>query len=484
MITRGSGVFLNVSSLPSKFAIGGFGQECREWIDKLASMKMKWWQILPLCPVGYGNSPYSSMSAFAINPYYIDLPSLKGQGLLTEEELKAAQYPGTPYAVDYDWVRENKEKWVRRAFYRFTEREKLDEFSKKESSWLDDYSAFMASKKLNQGAAFWQWDRKPSKKEQDYYRFEQYLAHTQWAEVKTYANAHGISLFGDMPIYVLHDSADFWGNQELFLTDKEGIPNKVAGVPPDYFSAEGQLWGNPLYHWKAMEREGFEWWMRRIEKNLKLYDAVRIDHFRGLYQYWAVPKGAKSAKEGHWEDGPGMKLIEKIWECFDSPNIIAEDLGEYSEGLAQFLGDAGFPGMRVMQFGFSGHENMHTPHRYSENVVAYTGTHDNDTLLGWLWATPMEEKMRMLHYCRYFGDNWGEGGPRSEVIRAVITTLWQSSALLAFLPVQDMCGYGTDTRMNIPGKPDHNWEFRITHEALSQIDTEFFAQLNETYARG
>lgn len=484
MITRGSGVFLNISSLPSEYGIGGFGKECKQWIDQLVTMKMKWWQILPLCPVGYGNSPYSSMSAFAINPYYIDLPTLYEQKLLTEEELSLAKYPGTPYAVDYEWVRENKETWIRKAFSRFTQTEQLDEFSAQESDWLDDYASFMAHKKVNQESAFWEWNQEPDKQEEDYYRFEQYLAHTQWESVKKYANEHGISLFGDIPIYVLHDSADFWGNKELFLTDEEGIPNKVAGVPPDYFSEEGQLWGNPLYDWKAMEQEGFGWWIRRIQKNLKLFDAVRIDHFRGLYQYWAVPKEASSAKEGHWEDGPGRKLIEKIREHFDSPNIIAEDLGEYSEGLAKFLKDSGFPGMRVMQFGFSEYENMHTPHRYSENVVAYTGTHDNDTLLGWLWATPMEEKLRLLRYCRYFGDNWGEGGPHSEVIHAIITTLWQSSALLTFLPVQDLCGFGTDTRMNIPGKPDHNWEFRITEEALSQIDTEFFSRLNEIYARG
>ena len=484
MIKRGSGVFLNISSLPSEYAIGGFGKECKGFVDLLASMKMNWWQILPLCPVGYGNSPYSSMSAFAINPYYIDLPSLAEEGLLSKAEADSARYPGAPYAVDYDWVRENKEKWVKKAFSRFDEPEKLRQFAKKEASWLGDYADFMAGKEANEGKAFWEWSTRSDPTVQEYYIFEQYLAHTQWEKVKQYANEHGVSLFGDMPIYVLHDSADFWGNRELFLTDEEGIPNKVAGVPPDYFAEEGQLWGNPLYDWKAMECEGYKWWLRRIEKNLKLYDAVRIDHFRGLYQYWAIPAGAETAKDGHWEDGPGMKLIEKIRSHFDAPNIIAEDLGEYSEGLALFLQQAGFPGMRVMQFGFSGYENMHTPHRYSEQVVAYTGTHDNDTLLGWLWATPMEEKLRMLRYCRYFGDNWGQGGPDSEVIRAVITTLWQSGALLAFVPVQDLCGFGTDTRMNIPGKADHNWEFRVTKDALSQIDTAFYRRLNETYARG
>lgn len=484
MINRGSGVFCNISSLPSEYAIGGFGKECREFLDQLVSMKMKWWQILPLCPVGYGNSPYSSMSAFAINPYYIDLPSLVDDGLLTEQEVCEARYEGKPYAVDYDWVRENKPRWIKKAFSRFTKKEKLAQFAKQEAVWLDNYAAFMAYKEANGGTAFWEWTKQPAKEQIEYYIFEQYLAHKQWSAVKHYANERGISLFGDMPIYVLYDSADFWGNRELFLTDDEGIPNQVAGVPPDYFAEEGQLWGNPLYDWKAMEREGYKWWLLRIEKNLKLYDAVRIDHFRGLYQYWAIPAEAKTAKAGHWQDGPGMKLIDKIRMHFDAPNIIAEDLGEYSEGLAQFLKDANFPGMRVMQFGFSGYENMHTPHRYSEHVVAYTGTHDNDTLLGWLWATPMEEKLRMLRYCRYFGDNWGEGGPNSEVIRAVITTLWQSGALLAFVPVQDLCGFGTDTRMNIPGKADHNWEFRVTKEALAHIDTEFYRKLNETYARG
>ena len=256
----------------------------------------------------------------------------------------------------------------------------------------------------------------------------------------------------------------------------------MAGVPPDYFSEDGQLWGNPLYDWGKMKQDGYRWWLQRIGSSLKIYDAVRIDHFRGFYRYWAVPANAKTARIGTWEPGPGMELFHAVNASFPNPQIVAEDLGCEEEGLVQFLQQAGYPGMKVMQFAYYGWDSIHLPYKYTENYVAYTGTHDNDTMLGWLWSAKPEERSQLLAYCRFTGD-WGSGGPQSPVLRAIFETLWQTPARMAILPVQDLCGYGTDTRMNLPGEAEGNWCFRMTEESLRQIDTAYFRQINERYGR-
>lgn len=479
---RSAGVLLNISSLPGVYGIGDFGRGARDFVDRISEMGFTVWQTLPLCPVGSGNSPYSSVSAFALNGLYVDPDALVQEGYITAEEAAAARYPGEPYSVDYAFVKQSKENLLRLAFGRF-DGNQMARFCEENAYWLDGYAEYMAGKRANQGAHFADWTVEAQPQDAQYFRFEQYILDKQWRALKQYANAHAVRIFGDMPIYVSHDSADFRSNPGLFLTNPDGKLSKVAGVPPDYFSADGQLWGNPLYDWAAMKRDGYDWWMKRIGHSLELYDIVRIDHFRGFHRYWAVPADAKTAKEGAWEAGPAMDLFGKVNATFQNPAIVAEDLGTIDEELLEFIEQTGYPGMKVMQFGFDSFDSLHLPHKYTANCVAYTGTHDNDTMLGWLWAIPMEEKLQLLKYCRFHGDNWGEGGWHSPAIREIITTLWQSAAGLAVLPIQDMCGFGTDTRLNIPGKAEGNWCFRITTDALDKIDREFFKEINQVYGR-
>ena len=482
MINRSAGVLLNISSLPGKYGIGDFGYEARSFVDFISGMGFSVWQTLPLCPVGGGNSPYSSISAFALNPLYISADLLVREGYISKEQAENALYHGSPYSADYPYAKRVKTELLAEA-YKKVDMEKLAEFIEENIAWLPDYAHFCAGKEANGGAEFWDWINDIDTSRADYYCFEQFIAFSQWAELKKYANEKGVSIFGDMPIYVSRDSADFYAAPEQFQVDDAGRLTSVAGVPPDYFSADGQLWGNPLYDWEHMKKDGYSWWINRIAHNLKFFDYLRIDHFRGFDRYWAVPAAAKTAKEGEWVKGPGMDLFEKVAEKLGSPNIIAEDLGTVDESLKEFLEAVGYPGMKVMQFGFTTEDSDHAPYKYLPNCVAYTGTHDNDTMLGWLWAIPMEEKLRLLSYCRYHGIKWGEGGPKSEVIREIISTLWQTAAGMVIIPVQDMCGFGTDTRLNIPGKAEGNWEFRITQEALDTIDKEFFVKTNKIYGR-
>ncbi len=487
MLGRSAGVILNISSLTGPYGIGDFGKGGRDFVELLARMGMGWWQILPLCPVGSGNSPYSSDSAFAINPLYADVEDLVRRELVTRAEAEAAVYTGTPYSVDYDFARKTKEALLRTAYQRAVVRdyeERVRQFTLENQCWLPGYIAYMAAKTANGGAPCYAWTAEGDPAEARFYAFCQYILQEQWLSLKKYANDRGVSILGDMPIYVSHDSADFYNHQELFLTGPDGRLTKVAGVPPDYFSADGQLWGNPLYDWEKMKADGYRWWIDRIGRSLTLYDAVRIDHFRGFYQYWAVPGEAKTAREGRWEDGPGMALFQAVERAFPDPAIIAEDLGTVDEGLVRFLGQTGYPGMKVLQFGFTSPGSDHVPYKYTPNHIAYTGTHDNDTMLGWLWAIPMEEKLRLLEYCRCADGNWAEGGPRSQVIHSIITTLWETAAAITILPAQDLCGFGTDTRMNIPGQAEGNWRFRFTADAMAQVDTEFFRRINRVYGRG
>lgn len=484
MFERSSGVLLNISSLPSEFGIGDFGEGARYFADFLSDIKMKWWQILPLCPVGSGNSPYSSVSAFAINPLYIDPVDLMNRNLLTKSELDSFRYDGTPYTADYDFAKKTKAKIISLAFERDKPGNDFEKFKSENKFWVGDYAKYMASKQLNDETAWWEWKKKADEPLEAYYIYEQYLAYRQWHELKKYANSKGVCFLGDMPIYVSRDSSDFYFNMKLFMADSKGNLKKLAGCPPDYFSQDGQLWGNPLYDWNAMKKDGYKWWLNRIENALDTFDAVRIDHFRGFHQFWAVPAGEKTARNGEWLDGPQMDLFDKINKKFENPNIVAEDLGTSSPELKQFLSETGYPGMKVMQFGFSTYDSDHVPYKCGENCVAYTGTHDNETMLGWLWSMEMEEKTRLLKYCRYFGDNWGEGGEKSDVIRQIITTLWQTVASIAIVPIQDMCGFGGDTRMNVPGRAEGNWQFRITKPAIEKIDKGFYRELNHIYGRG
>jgi len=493
-MARRSGVLMNISSLPSPYGIGVMGSEARAWCDRIADMGFGLWQILPMLPIGEGNSPYASPSAFAGNTLYIDPEGLLELGLITEREHRAAMYTGSPYTVDYDFVKEQNKVLLKAAFAR-ADRALLAEvkaFGDKRPH-VRAYCLYMAIKEKENGKPFWEWGeradyQKALLKQEEYeedtlfHLFCQYIFHTQWTALKAYANSKGIKIFGDMPIYVSLDSADLWSNPGLFkVSGKKARPKEVAGVPPDYFSEEGQLWGNPLYDWAAMKKDGFKWWKERIKTSFELYDVLRIDHFRAFASYWAVTAGAKSAKAGAWKKGPGMALFKAIGKT--EGEIIAEDLGEFGLDVVKLLEDTGFPGMRVIQFGFDGGDSTHLPHNYGKNTVAYVGTHDNNTLLGWLWEASPEERSYALEYCGADKDGWERGGKDAPACRRIIETVWRSASDTAIISYQDMCGYGSDTRMNIPGVAKDNWRYRTTVAAMNEMDSGYYKWLNKTYKR-
>ncbi len=494
-MARRAGVLLNISSLPSDYGIGDLGGEAYKWIDHLSGMGFKLWQVLPTVPIGEGNSPYASPSAFAGNTLYISPDLLLADGLITEAERDAARYTGQPYETDYDFARESKAKLLKAALARADEAliEAVWAFGE-ENPHIENYALYMAIKETQGGKPFWEWDKgldykaaiaaKESYRDGVlYYLFGQYLFAKQWARLKEYANENGVLMFGDMPIYVSRDSSDLWSAPQLFkVSGKACKPSSVAGVPPDYFCEDGQLWGNPLYDWKAMKQDGYRWWKQRIEASFKLYDVLRIDHFRAFASYWAVPVKAKTAKEGKWVKGPGMDLFNAIGKT--TGQIIAEDLGEFGEDVEQLLKDTGFPGMRVAQFGFNPDgESTHAPHNYINNCVAYLGTHDNNTILGWLWDAPEDIRSYALTYSSASEENWQQGGKYAPACRKITEMVWRSVADTAIISFQDMCGFGADTKMNNPGTAEGNWLFRATKQAMESIDDDYYALINKTFKR-
>ena len=394
---RSAGILLPIFSLPGHYGIGTLGKEARGFVDFLCAAGQRWWQVLPVGPTGAGDSPYTSVSTFAGNPLFIDLEGLAGEGLLDREDLEAAQVPaGKP--IDYPAVYASREKLLRKAFSRLSgaKAQEVRDFTERHP-WLKEYASYRAIKSSFGDLPWYRWpdealrQHDPAAVERQrielcgevaFHESVQFWFFTQWEALKTYANAHGVKLIGDLPIYVSLDSADVWSERREFLLDSQGRPEKVAGVPPDYFSAEGQLWGNPLYDWKAQQADGFGWWIRRVEGASHLFDAIRIDHFRAFEQYWAVPAGAKTAKEGTWEQGPGMALLGVLTSWFPHITYIAEDLGILTDGVHRLRDRAGLPGMKVLEFAFSGPDNAYLPHHHPRHCVCYTGTHDNDTILG------------------------------------------------------------------------------------------------------
>jgi len=493
---RYSAVLMSVSSLPSDYGIGGFGTEFKRFIDFLSNCGFSAMQVLPFNLPDFGNSPYGSCSAFAGNYLYIDPESLKNDGLLTDAELENCIYNGSPYTVDYDFVYKSKSKMVKAAFINGFDREKNNvEAFVKSKPWVYDYALFMAIKEKNNGAPWQKWEENFKnytsaclncdllKDNINFYCFEQYLFSKQYEGVKKHAEEKGVAIIGDIPIYVSVDSVDVWKNPNLFCLDDDYLPKIVAGVPPDAFSKEGQLWGNPVYDWDEHQLDGYSWWISRLERNLELYDAVRIDHFRGFASYYTIDADAENAKNGEWKQGPRMKLFSEILKKFDKERIIAEDLGTYSEDVAELLQNTGIKGMRVVQFGFDGGDSTHLPHNYSENCLAYIGTHDNNTLLGWLWDLNDSQRSIVLDYCGFKGDDWGRGGYYSDSCRAVIETVWKTSAAITVIPFQDLCGFGSDARMNIPGVPKDNWRFRTTFETIESVDYSYFRKINSLFFR-
>lgn len=497
---RSSGVLLHISSLPGKYGIGSFGKEAIEFSKLLKEMGFTWWQTLPFGTVDKCNSPYKSFSAFAGNPLFIDLSSLAEKGFLTEKELKENECEN-PYFVNFEWLNKTRYKVLRLAYERIDEKEKneIKKFIEKNKHWLPDFALYMTLKEKNDDKDWYLWKdlglklhkkesiEKALKKYSDevfFHEFMQYEFYSQWEKIKLEINKNGIKMIGDMPIYVSLESSDVWANRELFDLSEDGSPRLVAGVPPDYFSEDGQMWGNPLYNWELMKNQNYKWWINRIENSLHIFDMVRIDHFRGFSAYWGIPAESKTAKNGSWIKGPGMDFFNIIMKKFNNSQIIAEDLGDIDKDVVNLLKETKFPGMRVMQFAFIGdRDSIHLPHNYEKNVVAYTGTHDNNTILGWLWEASQENRKIALDYCNFTGNDWGMGGYYSESCRSIIRTLWQSSAQLTIVPIQDLCGFGSDTKMNQPGVANGNWAFRITNEALSEIDKKWIENINDIYRR-
>lgn len=474
---RKSGVLMHISSLYGDYSIGGFSDAARYFIDFLKDCGYSYWQVLPFCPSDECNSPYKSPSAFAGNPYFVDLEKLHKKGLITEAELHS-QKQNTPYVCEYERLYNERLTILKAASSRVNAKNTIEDFISK-NKYLENFCKFMALKSANGNKAWFQW------KTEDYdeeilfmWKFIQYEFFMQWKEIKDYANSKGIGIIGDIPIYVDLDSSDVWADKHLFKLDEKNAPVTVAGVPPDYFCEDGQLWGNPIYDWDTMEKEDFRWWRDRISHMSDMFDGIRIDHFRAIESFWEVPADSPTAKVGKMTKGPGMKLINAIKEECGNTLIIAEDLGLITEDVVKLVEESSFPGMRVFQFAFMGDtSSTHLPHNYTNNCIAYTGTHDNNTLLGYLWELDEETRRYMLEYCGFKGDDWSGG------CEHIIRTMMASAAGVVIMPIQDLLGYGSDTRLNTPGRPDGNWAYRLTKEQLDSIDRRRFRRLNEIYSR-
>lgn len=488
MEKRGCGMLLPVASLPSKYGIGAFSKEAYEFVDKLVKAGQQYWQILPLGPTGYGDSPYQAFGAFAGNPYFIDLEQLIEAGLLTEEECQMADFGSDDRDIDYGKIYENRFPLLKKAFLRWEEQQKkagLDEkeirkyLKKQLRAETRDYCFYMALKNQFGGKSFSEWDKDIRTREDDalkhykkelreeiaFYEFQQMIFEKQWKALKTYANERGIRIIGDIPIYVASDSADSWAHPELFQFDEDCRPTAVAGCPPDAFSATGQLWGNPLYRWDYHKKTGYSWWMDRMEYSFELYDVVRVDHFRGFDAYYSIPAGSKTAEFGHWEDGPGYDLFKKMKERFGTLDIIAEDLGFLTPSVFKLVEKTGFPGMKVLEFAFdsrdSGCANDYLPHNYPVNSVAYTGTHDNETIVGW-WSSITKEEQKLAR--DYMCDQYT---PERELYKSLISLIMRSSAKLCVIPMQDYLGLGNNCRINTPSTVGKNWKWRVNTRQLS-----------------
>ena len=499
-MSRSSGVLLSVTSLPSKYGIGCFSQEAYDLVDWLVKAGQTWWQILPLGPTCYGpsdDSPYQSYSAFAGNPYMICLDTLVKEGVLTRKECDALDFGEDPVKVDYDKLHEHRYTLLRKAYERsnISADPEYQEFLRENNWWLSDYALFMALKNFFGDVSWTSWPQDIRLRwgySLDYYReklyfdieFQQYLQFKffqQWLKLKKYANDKGIQIIGDMPIYVSLDSSDVWAHPELFQLDESNTPTAIAGCPPDAFAADGQVWGNPLYRWDYHEQTDFDWWVSRLYQSFRLYDSVRIDHFRGMDEYFSIPYGAATAKDGHWEPGPGMKLFNTVERRLGKKQLIAEDLGLMTDTVRKLVKDSGFPNMKVIQFGFDvndlGKTNDYLPHNYDRNCVVYTGTHDNETIAGWFKGLKKKEKQLLRDY---MDDNHT---PDSEFYRAINRMAMATTADICILPIQDVLGLGNEARMNQPSTVMTNWRWRMDGEMLTKEAQKELLELTKRYGR-
>ena len=476
---RESGVLLPVFSLPGEYSCGSFGEEAFEFVDFLADAGFSWWQLLPVCKTDGYRSPYMSPASFAGEETYISLSLLEKKGLLTKEELQSARQH-SPYLCEWDRLAAERLFLLRKAFARLADRSQTEAFLEKNPA-IARACEFLALKEQNGGAPWQEWKTaEPDRGEVLFRGFLQQEFFGQFFALKEYANRRGVKLLGDLPFYVSSDSADVWENRESFLLDKKGRPRAVAGVPPDYFSPTGQTWGNPLYNWRALEKNGFSFWRKRLSQAFELYDGLRLDHFRAFAEYWSIPASSPDARSGEWKKGPGEKMIRLIRSLSGGKTVVAENLGIIDEKVNALLEKSTFPGMSVLQFGFDGNpRNPHLPHAYPAHTLCTTGTHDNATFRGFLWEAGEEERKRVLAYMGYPEEaNWDGAW------KAAIQMLLRSSAELCIFPVQDLLGFGNDTRTNAPGTVGANWSFRLTKEAFETLKSAGWGEMNRLYARG
>ncbi len=505
---RASGMLLPIASLPSNYGIGAFSKEAYEFIDQIKKAGQKYWQILPIGPTSYGDSPYQSFSTFAGNPYFIDPEQLIAEGLLTEEEMKEYDFGENPRYIDYEKIYLSRFLMLRRAYGRsdLKEDKEYSAFQEENAYWLEDYALYMAVKNSFGGLSWCEWDedirrRRPeavAKYAMDlaedvrFYKYIQYLFTKQWSKLKKYANDRGIKIIGDLPIYVAFDSADTWSKPELFQLDGEQNPVAVAGCPPDAFSSTGQMWGNPLYCWELHGETGYEWWLSRIAYCFKLYDTVRIDHFKGFDEYYSIPYGDTTAENGHWEKGPGIELFHAIDQKLGQVDIIAEDLGYITESVRQLLRETGYPGMKVLEFAFDSREDSdYLPHNYNKNCVVYTGTHDNDTILGWIGSIGAEDKRMALNYMGLSQLETDSGSSKTDSVPSwtdninwsLIRLAQMSVAKLCVIPVQDYLGLNSEARINMPSTVGNNWKWRLQKGELSEELLEKIKYMTRLYGR-
>ena len=491
---RSSGILLHPTSLPSPFGIGDLGPEAYKFVDFLVEAGQSLWQVLPLAPTGYGDSPYASYSAFAGNTLLISPERLVDEGLLNQSDLE--ERPVGP--VDYGAAHQLKADLLARAYERFSKtnktnlRSEFESFQQQQSYWLEDYALFRALKDEHGGVAWTEWGpiagaRERLKSQIEAHEFSQFLFFRQWSALRQYCHERGIKIIGDFPIFLAHDSADVWINPEQFKLDSTGKPLVVAGVPPDYFSSTGQFWGNPLYNWERMQADGFKWWIERVRAMFALVDIARADHFRGFAACWEIPAGETTAENGKWVSTPGRELFNSIRRSLGELPIIAEDLGVITDDVVALRDDLGFPGMRVLQFGFGGDpkESVDLPHNYVRNVVAYTGTHDNDTAVGWFNSVANEGSIRTAkqideqrQFCLQYLNTNGE-----EIHWDFVRAVWASVAERAISPLQDVLGLGSEARMNLPNSTEGNWSWRFKTGDLTSGIALRLRDLNRLYGR-
>ncbi len=494
---RESGILMPIFSLPGKYGIGCFSKEAYKFVDFLRASGQHYWQILPLGPTGYGDSPYQSFSTFAGNPYFIDLEVLIHKKLLKRSECKELE-TSDGADIDYGYLYRHRYQVLRKAFgrWKFEEDAAFGRFYDENRFWLEDYALFMALKDHFGGVSFAKWEtplrlRDPQVLGQYrqelgadvlFYEFLQYEFTTQWFALKNYANENGIRIIGDIPIYVASDSADLWASPDLFVIDENYMPALVAGCPPDGFSADGQLWGNPIYNWEKHKKTGYAWWISRMRKCRELYDVIRIDHFRGFDEFFAIPAEDKTVVNGSWRKGPGIELFRTIEHALGKLPIIAEDLGYITDSVRQLVAETGYPNMKVLEFAFDSRDssgaNNYLPHNYNANCVVYTGTHDNETLLGWLSSITAKERRALQEYFDVDADM-----PKEKIVERMVKAAQASVAQTCIIPMQDWLGLDNSARINFPSTTGTNWMWRMESRALTKTLTRRISTVSKTYGR-